>query len=126
MGHIEYSTAVIVERFFQNLLGGNIQMVGGLVQYEKIGFWEHKLCQRNAPLFSAAQSGDHLEHLIPRKLKGGKCIADLCIIKCRIVVRDLIKNGFIVMEYMVFLIIVSDLYFGSKGKGTGVCLLHLI
>ena len=30
------------------------------------------------------------------------------------------------MEYMVFLIIVSDLYFGSKGKGTGVCLLHLI
>ena len=54
MGDIEHRTLVVVQGILQNLLGGDVQVVGGLVQDDEVGIGEHELCQGNPPPFSAA------------------------------------------------------------------------
>ena len=54
MGHIENGSCVVTERILQNLLGGNVQVVGRLIENQEIGFGKHELCKRNPSPFSAA------------------------------------------------------------------------
>ena len=54
------------------------------------------------------------EHFISGKLECSECISDLCIGKIRIVIRNLIKNGLIIMKYVMFLVVITNRHFGSK------------
>ena len=58
MGDIENGSLIGVQRIFQNFLGDQIQMVGGLVQDQKIGLGEHELGKGYASLLAAAQIPD--------------------------------------------------------------------
>ena len=122
VGHVQDGAGVAVQRRFQDFLGGDVQMVGGLVQNEKIGFGEHELCQGNTTPFTAAQVFDPLEHIIPGKEECCKHISDLCFGKSWIRVGNFLKNSFIHMKNMMFLVIISDLNFGTQGKLAGICL----
>ena len=45
MGYIEYGSGVTAQGAFQDFLGGDVQMVGGLVKEQEIGVRKHKLCK---------------------------------------------------------------------------------
>ena len=64
MGYVEDSSGVILQRFFKNFPGLNVQMVGRLIQNKKIGVGEHQLCQRDPAPFPAAQFADLFENVI--------------------------------------------------------------
>ena len=54
MGYIEKGAGIVVQRLLQNLLGGDIQVVGRLVQNQEISLGEHQLGKGDAPPFAAA------------------------------------------------------------------------
>ena len=54
MGDVEHGPGVVVQRPFQDLFGGDVQVVGGLIQDQEIGLGEHKLCQRHPSPLAAA------------------------------------------------------------------------
>ena len=55
MGNQQNGPAEFRKAVFQNLSGGNIQMIGGLVQDQKIGFGEDQFGQNHPALFSTAE-----------------------------------------------------------------------
>ena len=68
--HVEDSSRVVVQGIFQNFLGGNIQVVGGLIQDQKIGLREHEFSQGYPSLLAAAQISDEFEHVFSCEEKG--------------------------------------------------------
>ena len=126
MRYVKDSTCITVQCFLQDFLGSNIQMIGRLVQDQKIGFGEHQLCKGNTASLSTGKRGNHLEYIIPCEQKGCQHIADLCFCKSRIGIGDFLEYCFFHMEYMMFLVIVTDLYLGTKGKLAGIGRNHLV
>ena len=101
-------------------------MVGGLIQDQEVRLRKHELCQGDASFLTAAQRPDLFEHIIPGKLKCRKSIADLCVVQGRVVVGDLIEDGLLIVEDMVFLVIITDLDFRSQREHAAVSLDHLV
>ena len=50
MADIEDGAGVLLQGFLQDLLGGNVQMVGRLVQQQEVGLGQHQLGQRQPSL----------------------------------------------------------------------------
>ena len=73
-----------------------------------------------------AQVSDPFEYIISGELKRCKCVADRCIVQSRVVVGNLIENTFRIMQYMVFLIVISDLNFCSEFKRAVLRVSHLV
>ena len=71
MGHIEQSPGIVVQRLLKDLLGGDVQMVRGLVQNQEVCLGKHKLSQRNPSPFSAAAFSDQFKNIIPGEQKSG-------------------------------------------------------
>ena len=54
MGNVEDGSLVLVQGIFQYLLGSDVQMVGRLIEDDKVGLGEHQLRQGDtAPLATA-------------------------------------------------------------------------
>ena len=122
MRDIKDGTGVAYQRFLEDFLGSNVQMVGRLIQDQEIGFGKHQLGKRNTTSFSTGKCGDFFKYIIPGKEECCKHISDLCFGKSRIRVGNFLKNSFIHMKNMMFLVIISDLNFGTQGKLAGICL----
>ena len=56
------------------------------------------------------------------KEKCGKHISDLGLCESRISIGDFLENCFVHMQNMMFLIVITDLHLGTKGKLAGICL----
>ena len=122
MGYIKDCTSVADQCFLQDLLGSNIQMVGRLVKDQEVGFGKHQLCKGNTASFSTGKCGDLLENIISGKEKCSKHISDLGLCESRISIGDLLENRLVHMQNMMFLIVITDLHLGTKGKFAGICL----
>ena len=116
----------MVDCAFQNFLGINIQMVGRLVQDQKIGIREHQLGKGNTSAFTAAEFGNLFENIILRKKKCGKDIADLCIGHSRVIILQLFKDRFFSVEYLMCLIVVADVYICSEPDGTAIGIYQIV
>ena len=116
----------MVDCAFQNFFGINIQVVGRLVQDQKIGIREHQLGKGNTSAFTAAEFGNLFENIILRKKKCGKDIADLCIGHSRIIILQLFKDRFFSVEYLMCLIVVADVYICSEPDGTAISIYQIV
>ena len=62
MGDVENGSGVMNQRVFQNLLRGDIQMVGRLIEDQEVRLREHQFRQGNTYAFAAAPvSYTHLD-----------------------------------------------------------------
>ena len=95
-------------------------MVGRLIENQKVRFRKHKLGEGNTSSFSTTQITDLFKYVIAREKKSGESISDLCIGERRVVIRNLFKKSLFWMKYMVFLIIISDMYIGPQGDNATV------
>ena len=120
MGDVEHGPFVPVQGIFQNLLGDDVQMVGGLVQDKEIGLRKHQLCQGYPAPLAAAQSVDGLEHIVAGEEEGGQHVADLRIGQIRIGIGNFLKNGFVHMKNVVLLIVVANLNLASQLHLAGI------
>ena len=91
-------------------------MVGGLVQDQEIGLGEHELGQGYTSSFAAGKRGDFLKNIISGKEERRQHVADLRLSERRVGVGNLLKNSFVAVEYMMFLVIITDLHFGAQEK----------
>ena len=117
MGHVEDRAGVMIQGLLQDLLGNDVQMVGGLVQNQEIGFRKHQLGKGNTATFAAGQLRDPFEHIVSREKKGCQGTADGGIIQIRVGIGDFLEQGLFRMQYMVLLVVVSDLNLGAQCKG---------
>ena len=69
MRHEDHRPLERLERVDQHLLGGEIQMIGGLVQDEEIRGVEEQARHRQARLLAARERPDLLVGVVPRELK---------------------------------------------------------
>ena len=53
VGDQHHGTGEIIETLFQYFQGGNIEIVGGLIENEKVGGLPHQIGYKNASLFAA-------------------------------------------------------------------------
>ena len=58
---------IISQDFLQNFLGGQVKMVGGLVQQEQIGIRKRQFCQRQPSSLAAAERRDAVKDLFALK-----------------------------------------------------------
>ena len=54
MGDIEHSSGIMLQCVLQNLLGGDVQVVGRLIEDQEVSLREHKLGQGNTASFATA------------------------------------------------------------------------
>ena len=114
VGDVEHSSRVVDQGVLQDFLGGNVQVVGGLVQDQEVGLGEHKLCQGDPASFSAAQVFDALEHVVAGEQEGGQHVADLGVVHVGVGVLKFVKKSFLHVEYLVFLVVITDVDFRSQ------------
>ena len=105
----------MIQSIFQNLFGVNIQVVGRLVEKQEIGFGKHKFCQGDTSLFS---TGNLFIDILPGKEKSSEDIADLRIVKIRVVIVDFIKNRFFLVQYIVLLVVIAKFHVRAKDGST--------
>ena len=111
MGDIKNRSAVVVQGFFQDFLGGNIQMVGRFIENQEICLGQHQLCEGYTSFFATAECTDLFKDFLPGKLKCSKCIADLRMSQGWIVIGNFIENRLFIMKDVMFLIVISDFDF---------------
>ena len=116
----------MIDRTLQNFLGVDVQMVGRLVQDQKIGIGEHQLGKGNTSSLATAELGDLLEYIVLRKEECSKNIADLGIGHGRIIILQFLKDRLFSVKYLMSLIVVADLYIGSQTHGTAVGLHQIV
>ena len=111
MGDIKNRSAVVVQGFFQDFLGGNIQMVGRFIENQEIFLGQHQLCEGYTSFFATAECTDLFKDFLPGKLKCSKCIADLRMSQGWVVIGNFIENRLFIMKDVMFLIVISDFDF---------------
>ena len=120
MGDIKHGAGVAVQGLLQNLLGDDVQMVGGLVKNQEIGLGEHQLRQRDASPFAAGELRDSFEHIVAGEKKSGQGASNRCIIQIRVSVGNLFKQCLFRVQHVMLLIVITDMNLGAQGKGTAV------
>ena len=75
MGHKQQRAAELLHRIFNPLPGGNVQMVGRLVQNQDINILIHQNAKLQAAQFAAGENGHTLEHVLPPKMEGRQTVA---------------------------------------------------
>src|SRR5208282_3173329 len=64
MGDQDQCAAILEQAFFQNFKGGNVEVVGGLVEEEHIGGLEHELRNQHTGAFASRKPADGLIELL--------------------------------------------------------------
>jgi len=105
MGDVENGSGIMNQRVFQNLLRGDIQMVGRLIEDQEVRLREHQLRQGNTSAFAAAQIAD--------EEKCRQHISDLRVVHIRVGVLQLVKERLVHVQNLVFLIVVTDMHLGT-------------
>ena len=113
MGDVENGSGVMNQRVFQNLLRGDIQMVGRLIEDQEVRLREHQLRQGNTPAFAAAQIADALKDIVAGEEKCRQHISDLRVVHIRVGVLQLVKERLVHVQNLVFLIVVTDMHLGT-------------
>ena len=88
MADIEDGAFIIIQGILEDFLRGDVQMVRGLIENKEIGISQHKLCQRHASAFSAAQVADQLKDVLAGKEESGKNVTDFRVGEPRIFIGD--------------------------------------
>ena len=93
-------------------------MVGRLIEDQEVCLGEHQLREGNTAALTTGERGDHFENIITGKEEGGEHVSNLCLGKCRVSIGNFLKDRLLRVEYMVFLVIISDLNLGAQGKSS--------
>ena len=113
MGDVENGSGIMNQRVFQNLLRGDIQMVGRLIEDQEVRLREHQLRQGNTSAFAAAQIADALKDIVAGEEKCRQHISDLRVVHIRVGVLQLVKERLVHVQNLVFLIVVTDMHLGT-------------
>ena len=81
---------------------------------------EHEFCERNSAPLTAAQLFNEFKDIIAGKKECCQNITDARVVQIRIGIGYLIKDRFIIMENLMFLIIVTDVNFRTETKITAI------
>ena len=126
MRDIKYGAGIIIQSILKDFFGCDVQMVGRLVEDQEICFREHQFRKRYTSAFPTAQRTDLFEDIITGKKKCCKHIPDFRIRKSRIIIGNLVKNCFLHMKDMMFLVVVANLNIGAKCISTGISRYHSV
>ena len=92
MGDIKYGSRIVDKGIFQYFLGRNVQVIGRLIQDQKVGLGKASALQRDTRPRSPPLKSRISLKIISGKQKGGKHISNLGIIHVRISVLNLLNN----------------------------------
>ena len=83
---------------FQRFTGLDVQMVGGFVQQQEIGFGEHQPEQQQPRPLSAAKGGHHFIYFLAPEQENRQRIPDFRFRHPGMPVPDFIQYGFAVVQ----------------------------
>ena len=98
----------IPQSVFQHFAAVHIQMVGGLVQKQKVVLLEHQLGKRYPAPFAAGELFDLLENLVAGEEEQAQRTADAGLLQLGESVPYLVQNG------MLMLVIIADVDIGAE------------
>ena len=112
MGNHQDGADEFVERLFQNFDGGDVQVVGRLVQQQQIGPGQDQLGQLQAAALAAAQIADPAEGLVIGEQEAPQVSHGRFTAEGR-GPTDLLDQTIFVVEILVLLVIVANLRTGT-------------
>ena len=86
----------------------HVQMVGRLVEDQKICVGEHELCERQPPALPAGEIRHALVDIVPREEKCREHVPDLGVVHVGPGVLELLEERELRVQDLVFLIVVGD------------------
>src|SRR5690606_22664987 len=99
----------------KDLLRGDVEVVGRLVEQQQVCAAQRELGERDTPALPTAQRGNGLEHVVPGEQERRKvvaCLADGHVLHA----EDLIEDGVRRVELLVRLREVADLDAGTERR----------
>ena len=77
MADQQHGAVELIERIFEHLDILDVEVIGGLVEYQQVGPGERHERQRHAGPLAAAESADFTEHFVATEAEGAEMILDV-------------------------------------------------
>ncbi len=79
MGNEDYRAGVLHQGFEQDVLGAQVEMVGGLIEQQKVGGVQQHFQQRVAIALASGEDANALKHIVSREKETAEQTAQLSL-----------------------------------------------
>ena len=124
--HDQQGARVVRQGLLKDLAGGDVQVVGRLVEHQQVGLGQHQLGERHAALLAAAEAADSLQHLVAREQKAAQMASHLALRPIRRHLPHLVEHGVARPQAGQFLVVIrhGDVAASAQDAVVGRFLAH--